>query len=154
MKIATTLLLIVPVMLAMLACGCTTQAPTVTSPTTSPTITIPMAIPDLTGTWNGTTAGYLKSSGFDEGSPFRMNITSQKGQAFTGMKVYEWPDGKINIENVSGIIAPTGEIYFADDVKGINLARLTDPNTLEIIYLEDGPGDAKALVSHLTRQKS
>ena len=152
MKIATTLLQIVLVMLAILACGCMTQAPT--AQTTSPTVTVLQDIPDLTGTWSGITAGHLKSSGFDEGSPFQMNITTQKGRAFTGMKVYEWPEGKFNIENVSGVIAPTGEIYFADDVKGVNLARLTDQNTMEIIYLEDGPGEAKALISHLTRQKS
>ncbi|MCX6693063.1 MAG: hypothetical protein NT074_00690 [Methanomicrobiales archaeon] len=153
MKIPATLLVMGAVILAMLACGCTTQAPEPSPPTASPTVTVPAAIPDLTGTWTGSSTGYLKSAGFLENAPFRLNITKQEGQAFKGMKEYVWPDGKVSNETIAGILAPSGEIYMSDDMKGINIGRLTAPDTLEIIYLEDGPGEAKAMISHLTRER-
>jgi hypothetical protein len=137
----------------LIAAGCTTQAPAAPTATATPTSTPPAAPPGITGVWTGTSTGYLKSTGFIENAPFRLNITVQKGQAFTGVKEYVCPDGKVSTENVSGIVTPSGEVYLADDVKGVNLGRLTDPDTLEVFYLEDGPGEAKAMISHLRRQK-
>jgi hypothetical protein len=64
LKIRMTIFLAAAVIFPLIACGCTTQAPVITAPTsvqTTPDVKATAAIPDLTGTWSGTSRGYIKS---------------------------------------------------------------------------------------------
>lgn len=153
MKIAVTLLLIV---LAVLACGCTAQAPAAApqaAPAASPTVQAYTSTPDLVGRWVGTSVGHAQNSGFWEWPATVFNITVQKGQAFYGAKEYTNKDGKIYYENFSGVITPKGELYMADNMKGKTFGTLTGPDTLELVNIEDG-ADTKAYYMLLTRQKN
>ena len=149
MKIALSIVIIIA--FAILACGCTTQAPATTQATASPTVSTNGNIPDMTGVWQGAGDGYTTNDGFTHYPAATFNITAQKGQIFIGKKEYPRNDGNTYYENFSGIITTNGEFYEADSIGGFSFGRLTTPNTLEIHYLEEG-NDTKALVAHLTRQ--
>jgi len=148
MKIAFTILLVI---LAVLACGCTGTAPAApATPTASPSIT---TTPDLTGIWTGTSAGHFNAVGFREQLSPKYNITEQKGQSFAGSVEYTRPNGTLDSEEFSGVINNRGEIFIAQLEAGTVIGDLTGQDTMELSYIEDGP-DAKALIVHLTRQKS
>lgn len=133
--------------LAVLACGCTAQAPAA-----SPAVTANTAIPDMTGIWSGTSTGHTQLEGFIYYPTTTFNISVQKGQVFAGQKEYPRMDGKTHYENFSGFVTRNGEIYEADNLGGIAIGTLTGPDTMELNYVEEGP-DAKAIIIRLTRQK-
>jgi hypothetical protein len=151
MKIAISILLVI---LAVIACGCTTQAPApVAVPVATPAEITTAATPVLTGIWTGTGIGHSKAEGFRELTSLVFNISEQKGQAFSGTKEFTRPDGKFYAEKFSGVISRNGDILFADhDRNGISLGKLTGPDAMEIRYLEDG-ADAKVFIDLLTRKK-
>lgn len=150
MKIAITILLVI---LAVLACGCTSQAPAATAaPVATPAEITNAATPALTGIWTGTTVGHSKTEGFREHATPRFNVTEQKGQSFTGTKEYTRADGKVYTEQFSGVISRNNEISIADHGNGITIGKLTGPDAVELRYIEDGP-DAKAFIILLNRQK-
>jgi len=149
MKIAISILLVI---LAVIACGCTTQAP-VAAPVATPAQITTAATPVLTGIWTGTGIGHSKAEGFRELTSLVFNISEQKGQAFSGTKEFTRPDGKFYSEKFSGVISRNGEIIFADhDRNGISFGKLTGPDAMEIRYLEDG-ADAKVFIDLLNRKK-
>jgi hypothetical protein len=147
MKIALTILVVI--ILAVLACGCTTQGPSAAPvPTTTPTST---AIPDVTGVWKGPAVGYIVNEGWISYPTTTFNITTQKGQVFIGRKEYESLGGKMYYENFTGMVTTNGEFFQADSMKGFSMGKLTTPDTLELHYLEEG-NNTKAVIMHLTRQ--
>ncbi len=138
------------IVLAVLACGCTTTAPQ-TTPAVTPDA-IP-AIPDLTGIWAGTLAGHTEVDGFHQlGNPL-FNITEQRGQAFTGKKKYTRPNGTVDYENISGIISSDGKVFMVDHESGIASGEMMGPDTMELRFLDDGE-NAKAFLLILNREKS
>ncbi len=154
-------LIILAVILAVLISGCTTQAPAATPPTVSPAATpstfsgsapATASTPDMTGLWSGTADGYTTLDGFTHYPTTIFNISQQKGQVFIGQKEYPRTDGKTYYENMTGVITTNGEFYEADSNGGFSIGKLTGPDSLEIVYLEEGK-DTKAIVIHLTRQK-
>lgn len=136
---------------AVLACGCTTQAPTITQVTATPTVSTNVNIPNMMGVWQGTGDGYTTNDGFTHYPSATFNITAQKGQIFIGKKEYPRIDGKTYYENFSGMITTNGEFYEADSMGGFSFGKLITPNSLELNYLEEG-NDTKALIAHLTRK--
>jgi len=147
MKIALTILVVI--ILAVLACGCTTQVQQASPvPPTAPANT---AIPDVTGVWKGPSVGYIVNEGWINYPTTTFNITTQKGQVFIGKKEYESLDGKIFYENFTGLVTTNGEFYQIDSIKGFSIGKLTTPDTLELNYLEEG-NNTKTVISHLTRQ--
>jgi len=153
MKIALSILIII---LAVFACGCTTTAPVATPTATqgvTPVVTTNMVIPNLTGTWTGTTIGHTEAEGFREHNTPQFIITAQKGQAFTGNKTYTRADGKVYPESFSGVISSDGKIYIADHNSGLTIGDLSGPDKMELKYIEDGD-DAQAFIILLTRQKT
>jgi hypothetical protein len=145
----------------ILCAGCTstnpstsgTSTPAATPPTTSPIVTTKTIIPDLIGIWSGNATGISTVKGYVENLPMKYNITVQKGQLFAGIKEHERPDGTVLTENFTGIISSSGDIYLADDIAGIQIGKMKDPNNLEFIYVEDGT-DSKTMIFYLTRNKS
>lgn len=152
MKTALTLLVIV---IAVLACGCTSQAPTA-APAATPYATLAPAVntatPDLVGSWTGTTVGH-NSRGFVTAGKPTFNITMQKGFAFVGNKDYADLAGVIHHEEFSGVINKQGEIYIAEKEAGMIVGDLIGPDSMELVYIEDGD-EAMAYITILNRQKS
>ncbi len=114
---------------------------------------ISTAIPDLTGIWTGTTAGHTKMEGFVEYNTIRYNITTQKGQGFTGQVEYIRKDGKTYNEGFSGIVTRNNEIFMGDHGTGYIEGVLTGTDSMELNYIDEG-SDAKALIILLNWQKS
>jgi hypothetical protein len=146
-----TILAILIVVTAVLATGCTT---TTTGPvlveTSAPAADLATA-PDLVGTWAGTSVGHVNAKGWvDAGSP-SFEITDQRDLAFTGIKTYATLDGTKKTENISGVITRKGEIYIAELESGIVMGDLVGPDTMELVYVEDGT-NAKAFLYTLNRQ--
>lgn len=105
----------------------------------------------MIGMWSGNATGLSTARGYAENFPMKYNITVQKGQVFSGIKEYERPDGPVLSENFTGIITSGGEIYLADNIAGIQIGKIKDPNNLEFIYIEDG-ADSKTMIFTLTRK--
>jgi len=157
-------ILVLALVLVVLASGCTSPAPAATPPSVSPAISpaatpatssgsVPAAsIPDLTGLWEGTADGYTTGDGFIHYPTTIFNISKQKGQIFIGQKEYPRGDGKTYYENLTGIITTAGDFYEADSIGGFSIGKLTGPDFLELMYLEEG-ADTKTIVMHLTWQK-
>ena len=99
------------------------------------------------------TYGHSQTEGFRQHDRSRYNISAQKGYAFSGSKEYIRGDGKIYYENFSGVVSNSGEISLADNPRGYSFGKLTGPDTMELLYVDDG-SEAKAYLSLFTRQKS
>ena len=110
------------------------------------------SVPNLTGRWSGLTDGYVQGSGFFRHDAGIYTITEQQGYGFTGYKEYLKPDGNTYYENFSGAITPGGEVIMADSVIGYSIGRVIGPDSMELLYGEDGPG-ARAFIQVFTRQK-
>jgi hypothetical protein len=153
MKIAIPFVIVV---LLLIACGCTTQAPAGTPtapPAASPAAPPNKTTPNLTGIWSGPSTGYIQAEGFVYYPVSFHNITAQKGQVFAGRKEYPRMDRVTHYENFSGFITDTGEIYEADSLGGVATGKLTGPDSMELNYVEEG-SDMKVLMISLNRQKS
>ena len=153
MKISVILFLLI---LCVAACGCVVPTPAAIPPAVSPTVTPStgtsnVSIPDITGRWSGQTIGHVQGSGFFSHDAGIYTITGQQGYAFAGYKEYLKPDGNTYYENFSGAMTPDGDLIFADSVIGYSLGRLTGPDSMELLYGEDGPG-ARAFIQFFTRE--
>ncbi len=62
-------------------------------------------------------------------------------------------DGVNYTESFSGFISKDEDIFESDSVGGIAMGKLTDPDSMELNYVEEGT-DQKVLMISLTRQKS
>ncbi len=143
MKIAATALLII---LTVIACGCTSQAPAAyiatpaaTPPATLASTTAP-ATPDITGTWNGPTAGYEPGAGYTNygNSPMSMVVSSQQGRIFAGTFVFTGTNGTESIA-FSGVIGRDGRtLTIPQKSGGYSFGEIIAPDQIELIYVEDG----------------
>jgi hypothetical protein len=143
-----TAVIVLAVVLTVLACGCVAN-----QPGAQPAAAAGAAVPNITGTWTGTSAGHIEQIGFVQHDTLKYVITDQKGRAFTGIKEYPLEDGKVVNESFSGIITRNGEIYIVDHESGIMNGGLIGQDEMEFAYLDDMI-QSKALVITLTRQKS
>jgi hypothetical protein len=146
MKIIIAALILV---FAVLACGCTSQAP-VSSPPGMPNAS---AVPDYTGRWIGKAYGITLTEGYYETPVVVYNFSVQRGSIVSGSKEYTRTDGKTYSENFFGIISQKGDLVMGDSLNGYTFITLLGPDTLELRNVEAGP-DAKAMYMVLTRQKS
>lgn len=150
-----TAFIILVLILAVLACGCTSTTPAAApaaAPAATPAMTTATTIPGVTGIWTGTSVGHSQLEGFREHTSAVYNISAQQGHAFSGTKEYVRADGKKYTENFSGTVSSRGEIFMGDTAGGIADGMMTGPDAMELGYAEDGP-DAKAFLLLLTRQK-
>jgi len=147
MKILYTTFVIV---LAVLACGCTTTAPQ-TAPSVIPDATRPVT--DLTVIWTGPSAGHTEVDGFHQlGNPL-FNSAEQQGLVFTGNKKYTRANGTVDYENISGIISSDGKVFMVNHESNIAYGEMMGPDTMELRFLDDGE-NAKAFLLIRNRQKS
>jgi hypothetical protein len=133
MKTIFTVILIV---LAVLACGCTATAPQAAP---APAPAGEPAIPNLVGTWTGTTLGYESGRGFtDYGNvPFTLVITEQQDRVFTGSThLASGDNGKSR--PVAGIIARDGRtLAIVEENNGYTTGEITGPDTIELTWRND-----------------
>lgn len=119
------------------------------------------AIPNVVGTWTGDFKLMHHGGAADQSLQFR--ILSQDGALLTGEKAWTIKsgtpgnvDGETRTEAVEplvGVVDFDGTIYFAEqDDSGLYRARLTGPDTLQILYVEAGDL-ATAYRAELTRAK-
>jgi hypothetical protein len=119
-------------------------------------------VPNLAGNWTGSFKGYDKSLGYMEvnktGS-LNMTISEQSGRLFTGnfsinfslpqtgkMQQFEGFSGAIGLDNRT--------LYIAEYDKGYDIGTVLSNDNIELIYIEDGPGEsAGAYLLSLNRIK-
>ena len=143
---------ILPVILIaamLLVAGCTTPAP-VSNPVTTPpspvtttatvtTMTFATPVyPDLVGSWNGTSSGYLKETG----SPYSrfndtlaMNVTSQDGRLFSGEITFLMRNGTVETKPFAGALGSDGKtIATIEYPGGFCDGVLLTPDRIELVF--------------------
>jgi opacity protein-like surface antigen len=119
------------------------------------------AIPNVVGTWTGDFTLMHHGGAADQSLQFK--ILSQDGALLTGEKAWTIKSGTPGnvagetkteaVEPLVGVVDFDGTIYFAEQGdSGLYRARLTGPDTLQILYVEAG-GLATAYRAELTRAK-
>jgi hypothetical protein len=134
MKIALPILIVIVV--AVLATGCTTTAPVITQVTTSPTVSQSRVIPNMTGTWTGSMQGYEQSAGFTNyrNEPMTMIISAQQGRIFSGHYVWK-TNGTVTTEGFAGVIGPDGKtLSTAEENGGYSSGILTSAKDLDLTW--------------------
>lgn len=121
---------------------------------TSLTLADSGSVPTLTGNWTGTSVGHENQSGYWDSQKYHLllSISEQRERVFNGSLTF-LSEGteKDYTKGISGVIGPDMKtVYMAEYDKGIDMGQLTDPDTLEIIYLKDGK-DAIAAIDTFTR---
>jgi hypothetical protein len=115
------------------------------------------AVPDLVGTWTGTSesivlpGGNTHHPGKAKGPrmsnvPFTMVIEKQDGRRFHGT----FSSAK-HKETVIAVIGRNGTIYMVDD-DGYSFATLLAPNRMELCYMKQSPGGRVASCTEMTKQ--
>ena len=141
----------------VVSAGCTetpSASPITAAETPSPDVTATPSIPNIVGVWKVTMIGHTAEEGFRESKTSCYNITEQKGQSFTGYKVYIRPDGTKDQENLSGVISSDKKtIYIAEHHDGSTSGQIMGPDEIELSYIEYGE-KAKAFLYHLTRKEN
>ena len=116
------------------------------------------AIPDLKGTWAGTSESivtgmalhHAAQSGKDpllDNVPFTYVITGQDGHRFWGN--LKSAQGE---ERITGVIARDGKTIIAQDNDGVLHGMLVDSDTIDLIYNHGGSSTVVAL-NTIKRQK-
>ena len=125
------------IVLAVLACGCTSStpgpAPVVQPPTTAP------VVPDLTGTWAGPMKGYDEGIGFSNYSHETMSfiVTDQKDRIFSGLLVFTI-NGTEESVGVAGVISRDGRSFaMTEKDNGYTFGQILPDNVIELTYLHD-----------------
>lgn len=139
MKIALTILIVI---LAVLACGCTTEQ----QATVPPAQTTP-AIPDLVGTWTGPMQGYDENGGFTDygGRPMSMVVTEQQGRIFAGQIQLTWGN-KTYSTPMTGIIASNGKTFsMVEKDNGYTTGEIVSADTIELTWRKDSTPFSAAL---------
>jgi hypothetical protein len=158
MKIAWTILIVI--ILALLACGCTTQTPAATPVTASPAISTNADIPDLTGTWIVKSEGgsVLKSDTPGQYSHFvnpsgtlsaKWVITNQTGRVVHG----SFSSGTGNNESAIGVISMDNKNLYIADMDGFLDLQIINDNLMTLVYRHVTKNDSVAAVGTWTRVK-
>jgi len=140
-----TAFIILAVILAVLACGCTATAP---SSQTTTTAAPPAAsvIPNLTGTWTGTMLGYEEKIGFTNynNAPITMVVTEQQGRLFAGY--LKFGSGSTETLAMAGVISRDGRTFaLVENVNGFTTGELTGADTIELTHVDDADPYSVAL---------
>ncbi|MEI6293854.1 MAG: hypothetical protein WCP36_09225 [Methanomicrobiales archaeon] len=150
MKITLTILIVI--ILAVLACGCTAITPPITQPATLPQVSHNTAIPNLTGTWIGTMQGYEQNTGFSDyrNQTMTMFVTGQQGRILSGH--YLWTsNGTVVTEGFAGVIGADGRtLTTAEENEGYSSGIVLSGNEIELIWHHAG-ADYSVAIDSLTR---
>jgi hypothetical protein len=134
MKIALMILLVI---LAVLACGCTATAPSATPAAATPAAPAPIT-PNLLGTWTGTMLGYEERIGFtDYGKmPITMVVTEQQGRLFSGY--LKFGVNSTQTLAMAGVIGRDGKTFaIVENINGYTTGELIGTDTIELTHVDD-----------------
>jgi len=145
MKIALTTILMV--ILALLACGCTsTVTPSsATLAAATPAAAFP-ATPNLIGTWTGTMYGYEENIGFtDYGKmPITLVVTEQQGRLFSGH--LKFGVNRTETLAMAGVIGRDGKTFaMVENVNGYTTGEIIGSDTIELTHVDDADPYSVAL---------
>jgi hypothetical protein len=116
------------------------------------------AIPDVRGTWKGTSESIIMGSGnpHHAGTPaaaprfnqveFTLIVDKQDGRRFSG--TFSSARGT---DPVIAVISRTGAIYMVDD-DGYTIGSVLAPNRLELCYMMQSPAARVASCTEMTKQ--
>ena len=137
MKAACILLLIV---VAVLASGCTTAAPA-TPPVPPATTAATPAIPDISGTWTGPMQGYEEGTGYTDypAVTMAMVVSEQHGRIFSGSFLCTPSNGTVIKSEFAGVIARDGRLLdIVEKGGGYCTGEVVAKNEIELKYMYDG----------------
>lgn len=126
--------------LAVLACGCTAQAPSAamtasgTPPATTP------AAPVLIGTWTGPMQTYDEGTGFSDfgNVPISLVITEQKGRIFAG-SIQFVVNGSRTSTPIAGVIGRDGRTFsLMERSYGYATGDIVTDDLIELTWMHDG----------------
>lgn len=128
---------------AVLACGCTTSTSPGTAPAT-PAATAAAAVqpaapalPDLTGTWTGTAVGYDEDVGFStyKNGTITMVVTEQHGRIFSGHFVFTSITNRSAPVPMAGAFGSDGRTFqIVEKNNGYTTGVILPDNTIELMY--------------------
>jgi len=119
--------------IAVLACGCTTPAPS------SQAAKEAAAVPDLIGNWSGTMKGYIEEKGYTDypDEAMTMRVTEQTGRIFSGEIVFSNQTAIHEVKAFAGAINPDGRTFsIVEHGGGSSTGTLLSPGELELVYIE------------------
>ena len=132
MKTAFTILVLI---LAVLACGCTTATPAV-----QPVQTTATTLPNLTGNWTGPMKGYDEREGFTD-HPYLtavLTISEQHGRVFSGFITFT-SNSTVSTDNIAGVIGRDNRtLTISEREGGYCSGEVLSPDEIELIYMQDG----------------
>ncbi len=111
-----------------------------TGPAAAPAGTGAAAIPDLTGTWTASMAGYEGNTGFTDypSVTMTMTISEQHGRIFSGYTVFT-ENGTETRTPIAGVVGRDGRtLSTAEQDGGYCFGEVVGPDELELVYLQDG----------------
>jgi hypothetical protein len=135
----------------ILAAGCISPAPTATTPMTtsvtptagvSPSVTATPAVPvvpDLLGSWIGTSTGYLDLSTYEVfNDTLVMNITGQDGYFFTGELSFPAVNSSMQTKEFAGVVGPDGKtIETIEYPGGFSDGVILSADEIELIFRDE-----------------
>ena len=136
MKIVFTILL---VSLAVIACGCTTAAPSATPAAATPVAPMTPTTPSLLGTWTGTMFGYDEGTGYTnyDNATMSMIVTEQQGRIFSGNFAYNFNGTPYTIP-MAGVIGSDGRsLDIVEESNGYTYGEITGNSEIQLTYLDN-----------------
>ncbi len=130
----------------VLATGCTTQPVTIPATTTATTAATPSAtvtatpsvpaVPNLLGTWNGTSNGYLYQSGYQAyNDTLVVKVTGQDGYLFTGELSFPETNGTSVTKEFAGALDADGKgIALIEYPGGFTNGVILSADSIEMVF--------------------
>ncbi|PKL70658.1 MAG: hypothetical protein CVV30_04735 [Methanomicrobiales archaeon HGW-Methanomicrobiales-1] len=143
MKIAIVILLVI---LAAFACGCTSTAPTAATAVPNTATPAAAATPDLVGTWTGQMQGYEERIGYTDYNkmPITFVVTEQHGRLFSGHVTFGV--NSTDTLPMAGVISRDGKTFaMVENANGYTTGELTGTDTMEMTHIDDADPYSAAL---------
>jgi hypothetical protein len=126
--------IILGLIFAVLACGCTTTAPA------GPPVQTPVTtLPNLTGTWTGPMQGYDEREGFTD-HPFLtivMTVSEQHGRVFAGSMALKGNSTEKTIDFAGVVGRDNRTLTIVEKDGGYCTGEVLAPDEIELIYMQD-----------------
>ncbi|WP_292367719.1 hypothetical protein [Methanoregula sp. UBA64] len=121
-----------------------------TAPDTAPPAAT--AVPNLTGTWNGSLAGYIEGIGYiAANNTISLNITTQQGRIFDGAISVVETNGSVSVRHIAGVIGRDGKhVTVVQSDTGYDFGTIVSGNELEFVYVSDEK-PAKVVIDSFVR---
>jgi hypothetical protein len=131
----------------LLAAGCTSPAPvplTPDAPSSVPVVATPgiTVVPELLGTWTGTSTGYIDQSGYVSfNDVLTLKVTGREGSFFTGEISFPEANGTIVSKAFAGVVGPGGKTFETIEYPGgFSDGVILSADAIELVFRDEaGP---------------